>query len=157
MGAAVVTLIDGFFELGEKAFAFLTDEFGFRKKAKKTDAGVYRLRYENKTTKVEIGFDWREQTIYGLLGRRDRKPPQRPEDELVAFNLEDLLKLRTGKHAIDQDRFGKALTRKDVKEIIGTYARALRAHAADVLHGDFAVFPEVEKIVRKRIKDHAPA
>ena len=147
-------IVDEFFERGEKDFQFLVDEFGFKKRAKKTDVGVYRLPYENETTKVEIGFDWRDQYLYVLLGRRDRKPPQRPEDELVAFALEDLVKLRTGKYAIDQERFGKALTRQDVKEIVSTYAHALRDRGADVLQGDFATFPELEKIVRQRIKDH---
>ena len=157
VGAAVINTLDEFLEIGEKEFQFLVDEFGFKKKANKTDTGVYRLRYEIETTKVEIGFEWRDQYISVLLGRRDRKKPQgmpRPEDELVAFNLEDLLKLRTGRYAIDQDRFGKALTRKDVKEILSTYARRLREHAADVLQGDFSIFPELEKIVRKRMKDH---
>jgi hypothetical protein len=157
----VVNIIDEFFEIGEKEFQFLVDEFGFNKKANKTDVEVYRLPYENETTKVEVGFDWREQYIYVLLGRRDGKKPEgkpimpRPEDEIVAFNLEDLLKLRTGKYAIAQDRFGRALTRKDIKEILSTYAGALREHAGDVLQGDFSIFPELEKIVRKRMKDHA--
>ena len=156
-------ILDGFLEIGEKDFQFLVDEFGFKKRANKTDVGVYRLPYDSGTTKVEIGFEWRDQYVYVLLGRRDVKKPKdarrlpRPEDELLAFNLEDLLKLRTGKYAIDQDRFGKALTRKDIKEILSTYARGLREHAADVLQGDFTVFPELEKIVRKRMKDHSLA
>ena len=156
-------IIDEFFEIGEGEFRFLVDEFGFRKRANKTDVEVYRLPYENGTTKVEIGFDWRDQYVYVLLGRRDVKKPKdarrlpRPEDELVAFSLEDLLKLRTRKYGIDQDRFGKALTRKDIKEILSTYARGVREHAADVLQGDLTIFPELEKIVRKRMTDHALA
>ena len=153
-------IIDEFFEIGEKEFRFLVDEFGFKKKANKTDVEVYRLRYESKTTNVEIGFEWRDQYIYVLLGRRDRKKPERmprPEDDLLAFGLEDLLKLRTGKYAIDEDRFGKALTRKDVRDILSIYARGLREHGVDVLQGDFSIFPELEKIVRKRMKDHALA
>ena len=98
--------------------------------------------------------------IHLLFGRRDSEKPQekgrlpRPEDELTAFDLEDLLKLRTGKYAIDEDRFGIALTRKDVKEILTTYAQGLRKHAADILQGDFSIFPKLEEIVRKRMKDH---
>jgi hypothetical protein len=156
----VANIIDEFFEIGEKEFRFLVDEFGFKKRANKTDVEVYRLPYENGTTKVEIGLEWRDQYVYVLLGRRDVKKPRRlprPEDKLIAFNLEDLLKLRTGKYAIDEDRFGKALTRKDIKELLSTYARGLREHAADILQGDFTVFPELEKIVRKRMKDHALA
>lgn len=156
----MATIIDDFFKIGEKEFQFLVDEFGFKKRANKTDVEVYRLRYENGTTKVEIGFEWRDQYVYVLLGRREKKSKDagrlpRPEDELVAFNLEDLLQVRTGKYGVDQERFGKALTRKDIKEILSTYARGVREHAADVLQGDFTVFPELEKIVRKRMKDHA--
>lgn len=156
----MASLADEFFEIGEKQFQFLVDEFGFKKRARKTDAGVYSLRYETKTTEVAIGFEWRDQYIYVSLGRRDRMKPgekgkmPRPEDELISFDLEDLLKLRTGKYAIGEDRFGRALTRKDVKEILTTYARGLREHGADVLQGDFSIFPELEKIVRKRMKDH---
>jgi hypothetical protein len=163
LGAVVATVLDEFFKIGEKEFQFLVDEFGCKKRANKTDVGVYRLRYENGTTKIEIGLEWRDQYVYVLLGRREEKKAKdarrlpRPEDELLAFNLEDLLKLRTGKYAIDQDRFGKALTRKDIKEILSTYARGLREHAADVLQGDFTVFPELEKIVRKRMKDQSLA
>jgi hypothetical protein len=160
LGAAVANPItDEFFKVGEKEFQFLVDEFGFKRRARETDAGVYSFRYETKTAEIGIGFEWRDQYIYVLLGRLDRKAPQekgrlpRPEDELTVFNLEDLLKLRTGKYAIDEDRFGKALTRKDVKEILSTYARRLREHAADVLQGDFSIFPELEKIVRKRMKE----
>ena len=150
-------LTDEFFEIGEKEFQFLVDEFGFRKRARKREAGVYSLLYETKTTDVELSFEWRDQYIGVSLGRRDRKPPEgrlpRPEDELLGFSLADLLKLRTGKYAIDENRFGRALTRKDIKEILSTYARGLQKHAADVLQGDFSVFPKLEKIVRKRMKD----
>ena len=152
-------LTDKFFEIGEKDFQFLVDKFGFKKRARIKDAGVYSLLFETKTTYVAISFEWRDQYINVLLGRRDRKAPQdkgrlpRPEDELVAFSLEDLLKLRTGKYAIGDNRFGRALTRKDIKEILSTYARALLEHAADVLQGDFSVFSKLEKIVRKRMKD----
>lgn len=159
----MANLLDEFFKIGEKDFQFLVDEFGFKKRANKTDVGVYRLPYENATTKVEIGFEWRDQYVYVLLGRRDVKKRKdarrlpRPEDELVAFNLEDLLKLRTGQYGVDHDRFGKALTRKDIKEILGAYGRGLREHAADVLQGDFTIFPALERIVRKRMKDHTLA
>ena len=66
-----------FFEIGEKEFQFLVDEFGFKKKARKTDVRVYSLRYETETTKVELGFEWRDQYIYLLLGRLTVKKPQR--------------------------------------------------------------------------------
>ena len=152
-------LKEQFFEIGEKEFQFLVDEFGFKKRARRKDAGVYRLYYETKMTEVEIGFEWRDQYIYVLFGRLDREAPQekgrlpRPEDELTAFGLEDLLKIRTGRYGVDHDRFGKALTPKDVKQILSTYARGLRKHGADVLQGDFTIFPKLEKIIRKRMKE----
>ena len=152
----MIKISDEFLKIGEKEFRFLVDEFGLKKRANKTDAGTYYLLYENKTTTVAVTLEWRDQYINVLLGRRDRKVPDRlprPEDELLSFSLEDLLKVRTGKYAIEEGRFGRALTRKDIKEVLSAYARGLREHGADVLQGDFSIFPKLEKIVRQRMKD----
>jgi hypothetical protein len=81
-----------------------------------------------------------------LFARRDRATAPAAEDELIAFDFEDLLTLRTARHAIDVDRFGKLLTRSDFKEMVKTYARALQYYAADILQGDFTMSPEHEKI-----------
>jgi hypothetical protein len=90
-----------------------------------------------------------------LFARRDRQRPQRPEDEMITFDLlEDLLKLRTGRHAIDAGASESCCRVAMSKKWFNTYARALRDHAADVLQGDFTSFPELEKIVRKRMQDH---
>jgi hypothetical protein len=150
-------LTDEFFEMCADEFQFLVDEFGCRKRAKKTDAGVYRVPYENGTTKVEIGLEWREQYIYVLLGRRDAKRAEergrlpQPDDEITAFNLEDLLALRAPGEGVSPDSFGRALTREAIERILQTYARALREHGADVLQGDFKILPAVTKIMRQRM------
>lgn len=154
-------LRDDFIEICEREFNYLVEEFGFKKTSTKTDVDTPRIRYENSTTMVEAGVEWREQYFYVAIGRRDRKKTKakdrmpRPEDEIVTFNLEDLLTLRVSGYIVSSGYFGQKLTRKDIERIMRNYARALREHAADVLQGDFAIFPELEKIVRKRMKDHA--
>lgn len=154
-------LRDDFIEICEREFKFLVKEFGFKKTKTKTDTDTFRIQYENSTTTVEAGVEWREQYFYVVIGRRDRKKTKakdrmpRPEDELVSFNLEDLLTLRVPGYIVSSGYFAQKLTRKDVERIMGKYAQALRKHAADVLQGDFTIFPELEKIVRKRMKDHA--
>ena len=154
-------LRDDFIEICEREFKFLVEEFGFKKTATKTDADTPRIRYENSTTMVEAGVEWREQYFYVAIGRRDRKKTKvkdrmpRPEDELVTFNLEDLLTLRVPGYIVSPGYFGQKLARKDIERIMRKYAQSLREHAADVLQGDFSIFPELEKIVRKRMKDHA--
>ena len=154
-------LRDDFIEICEREFEFLVDEFGFKRTSTKTDSDTPRIRYENTTTTVEAGVEWREQYFYVAIGRGDRKRPKdrmpRPEDEIFTFNLEDLLTLRVPGYVVSPGYFGQKLTRKDIQRIMGGYARALREHAGDVLQGDFSIFPELEKIVRKRMKDHSRA
>jgi len=155
------TTIDDFFEVCEAEFRFLVDEFGFRKKARKTSAGVFRVPYEGAPAKVEVGFEWRDQYIYVLLGKpglprwkaEGRLP--RPSDELMGFNLEDLLTVRAPGSGIDEKTFGRALTREDIEHVCGTYARALREQAADVLRGDFSVLPAVERIINERVEKYS--
>lgn len=154
-------LRNDFIEICERDFEFLVEEFGFKKTKTKTDVDTPRIRYENDTTMVEVGVEWRELYFYVVIGRRDRKKTSekdrmpRPEDELVSFNLEDLLTLRVPGYIVSSGYFGQKLNRKDIERIMGKYAQELRKHAADVLQGDFTIFPELEKIVRKRMRDHA--
>lgn len=154
-------LRNDFIEICERDFTFLVDEFGFKKTKTKTDVDTPRIRYENSTTMVEAGVEWRELYFYVAIGRRDKQETKakdrmpRPEDELVTFNLEDLLTLRVPGYIVSSGYFGQTLTRQDIERIMGKYAQDLRKHAADVLQGDFTIFPELEKIVRKRMKDYA--
>jgi hypothetical protein len=149
---------EDFFEVCTTSFDFLVGQFGFKRRAKKRDAGVFRVPYEGALTKVEIGFEWRDQYVYVLLGRRDGaragkgEATPRAAGEITAFNLEDLLSLRAPGRGVDESVFGRALTREDFEHVCGTYSAALREHAADVLRGDFSVLPQVAKIVRGRME-----
>jgi hypothetical protein len=153
--------VKDFFEVCTTDFDFLVEEFGFRRKAKKRDAGVYRVPYESARAKVEVGFEWREQYIYVLLGKpgvprwkaEGRLPS--PSDELTGFNLEDLLSLRAPGGGLDAKTFGRALEREDIEHVCGTYARALREHAADVLRGDFSVMPAMARIMNERAEKYS--
>jgi hypothetical protein len=153
--------VKDFFEVCTTNFDFLVEEFGFRRKAKKRDAGVYRVPYESARAKVEVGFEWREQYIYVLLGKpgvprwkaEGRLPS--PSDELTGFNLEDLLSLRAPGGGLNPKTFGRALTREDIEHVCGTYARALREHAADVLRGDFSIMPAMARIMNERAEKYS--
>lgn len=153
--------VEDFFEVCTANFDFLVEEFGFKRKARKRDADIYRVPYEGARAKVEVGFDWREQYINVLLGRpgvprwqaEGRLPS--PSDELTAFNLEDLLSLRAPGSGVDAKTFGRALTREEIEHVCGTYARALREHAADVLRGDFSVMPAVARIMSERAEKYS--
>lgn len=153
--------VNDFFEVCTAHFDFLSEEFGFKRRAKKRDAGVYRVPYEGERAKVEVGFEWREQYVYVLLGKpgvprwqaEGRLP--HPSDELTGFNLEDLLSLRAPGGGVDEKTFGRALTRQDFEHVCGTYARALREHAADVLRGDFSVMPAIARIVKARMEKYS--
>lgn len=153
--------VKDFLEVCAADFDFLVEEFGFKKKAKKQDAGISRVPYESARAKVEVGFDWREQYIYVLLGQpglprwkaEGRLPG--PEDVPTGFNLEDLLSLRAPGSGVDAKTFGRALTREDIEHVCSTYARSLREHAADVLRGDFSVMPAVARIMNERAEKYS--
>ena len=152
---------EDFFDVCTASFDFLVEQFGFKRRAKKRASGVFRVPYETDATKVEVGFEWRDQYIYVLLGRqgvprwKEEGRLPRPSDEITAFNLEDLLSLRAPGGGLDAKTFGRALAREDIEHVCGTYARALREHAADVLRGDFSVMPAVARIMNERAEKYS--
>ncbi len=151
------TMTDIFFDLVIEKFRFLIDEFRFKKGARKKEAGVYQIAYQNETTAVEISFEWRDQYIYVRLYRLINGTKQEDPiviqhySELNNFDLEDLLSLRKPSLKISPSIFGRALSKQDIETILEKYAIAIHKHAIDILQGDFSIFAELEKIVKSRI------
>ncbi len=163
-----------FFKLCGRHFAFLIEEFGCRVGGKKSDAFEDELIYRNATTAVKIRYEPREKYVFVLLCRlvNGKIPPYpifvRHEKELTQFYLDDLLTLRSPATIIrkkyHRERFAdkedlhqaikasleEPFTEQNLEHMIKTYAAALREHGSDILKGNFTVFAELEKIVRKR-------
>lgn len=154
------SLIDAFFNKCVEKFQFLIEQYAFKQIAKKAEAGVYRIIYKNKTTAVEVGLEWREQYIYVELyrlieGRIKNNPIIiRPETELTAFNLEDLLETRAPELKLPPDYFGRPLTIGIIENALARYAFSVKKYAADILQGDFGAFDKLESIVKGRLTDN---
>ncbi|HEY6332281.1 MAG TPA: hypothetical protein VI756_23355, partial [Blastocatellia bacterium] len=128
---------------------------------KRTDGGVYRLVYKNDSTAVELGLEWREQYLYVELFRlvngeiRDNPIIIGQKSKLTAFNLEDLVEIRAPHKAIDSESWTTPLTLRSVDHILRRYSELLSKFAADVLVGDFRVFPRLEAKVKSRLQSAA--
>lgn len=167
-----------FFKLCSKHFEFLIDEFGCRLVGKKSDNFKDELIYRNATTAIKISYEPRESYVFILLCQLvNGKIPDYPvfinrKTKLHQFYLDDLLVLRSPSTRIRKKPFGDTIppnldvkqiiqacaadpfTKRDLEHMVKTYAAALRKHGADILRGDFTVFAQLEKIVKKRADKH---
>jgi hypothetical protein len=134
-----------FVKLCREKFQFLADEFGFRRIASATLSGPDYVLYTNSTTGVGIDYDRRDGSITIVLMRLvDGKPPAYGD----ASNRQPVwtvLRLRAPAAAAVRGRRG-VRTEAEVEAALTPDAAAVRAYAADILRGDFSVFPELERV-----------
>jgi len=141
-----------FLRVAKKAFRFLIDEFQCRLTSKKSDAWGAELTYQNDTTAVNVRYEPREQFVFVLLCRLiNGKMPA--YDSFDSFGLSDLLTLRAPELKIRKRSAPERFTENDLRHMVITFARGVRGHATDILHGDFSIFPELEKIVKRRAEE----
>lgn len=166
-------MTESFFQFCDKYFRFLIEEFGCRIVGKKPDSFGGEVTYRNATTAVNVRYEQREHYVFILLCRLVRgKIPQEPifvhpKTKLYSFYLDDLFTIRSPDTKIRRKPFGDKIpdlalkeliqaytsepfTERDLEHMIKTYAAGLQRYAADILRGDFAIFPELDKIVKKR-------
>lgn len=161
MQETMIKITSAFYQVSIKKFQFLIEEFSFGKAKKKADEGVYRLIYQNKTTAVVIGLEWREQYIYVELfqlvnGEIQENPILiNSESKLTGFNLEDLLALRIPSLKLDCKYFNKPLTVELVNDIVTHYSDCVRKYARDILMGDFSIFTKLDAIVKNRVQEES--
>lgn len=151
-----------FFELCLKNFIFLIDDYDFKIKQKKSDGGIDKIIYQNITTAIEIRFEWKEWDIFVELYRlTNGKITEDPivieqNSKLNSFYLDTLLEIRAPKlKIIEYYNYKKktSLDDSDVKDLIKKYASALSKYGKDILQGDFSIFKQLEKIVKKRAQE----
>lgn len=148
-------MTSSFIDTVNQAISPLIQRFGLHVGAEAEDASAAEVLYLNRTTGLRVRVDWGEframLTIYKLVD--GKVPPGQPPSEAhlprLAFDVDDLLLLRAGSGS----PVGKMLHERDhaqVSRLLGEYASALQKHAADVLSGDFSVFPVLEQRVASR-------
>lgn len=139
------------------AFEFLENDFGFDKpKIETTKYGCF-IWQKNATTGIRCGYEARDGLITLLLYRliNDEFPPHEKETDdettINSFYFEDIIVHKLGKVP---DEFWEQfdIFKNPVKNILERLAVVTRKYAADILKGDFSSFPELERIVKERVR-----
>jgi hypothetical protein len=123
-------------------FAFLVEEFGFRKEPVPQGKNQFSVRYVNATTRIIVeGINWgaNARVAFGSAG-----PLERFED----FDLLDLVSIRCP----DQQPSEVELAHTQLEQL-ALLARILRSCGAHVLRGDLSVAPQIHEIRRRRIEE----
>jgi hypothetical protein len=136
---------------------FLVGEFGFNLiKTEKEPSGVF-ITFQGPTTALRISLEPREGGIFILLTRlvRGKIPPYpifvEPETPLNSFHLDDLIQLKAPGFLFSFRR-QKVSSRSELNAALEEIADALRKYADEVLKGNFEVFGELSRVVKKRQK-----
>jgi hypothetical protein len=132
-------------------FSYLEREYSF-KVAKKKGVDNIEIVYQNGTTGVQILFDRRENQIYVMIYQLENgKLIENPiflsyDTRVYGYDLDDILSQRIPGYSGTKMRSDC----NGVLCVLENYAKMLRLHAADLLLGDFQLFPRLEKIVKNR-------
>jgi len=152
--------------IAQEQFKFLESEYGFRLlKCEKEDWG-YELIYLNNKTGVKITYEYREAYIFIMLYQlEDGKIVENPKSidgnaTLYGYAMEDLINLRNPDALIKPAyEYGEQSEYYDKENGLSLYVSAfasnLKKYAKDVLDGNFTIFPELEKIVKDRVKKYS--
>lgn len=150
---------DHFFNICLMEFQYLVDEFNFEVVSQKSSSYSCSIFYKNHSTAVEISYEPREKHIFVLLMRLvDGEIPEYPificqEAELNSFYLDDLLSIRNSPYVFDQKLIETPFKKSGMGLLLKQYAQALKIFGSDILGGDFEIFSELEKVVKKRAKN----
>lgn len=141
----------------KRAMLPLVDRFDLRVKEEVDRPDFAEAVYVNDTTGLSVAVDWSEfRPFLKVHELTDGRLPADPisytsPTQLQSFDVDDLLILR----AVAPSPVGKMLGERDniaAGRLVSEYAKALEQRASDVLTGNFAVFAELDSIVKKRAK-----
>ncbi len=132
-----------FVKLCNEKFQFLVEEFGFKRMPAKCGAHGCALLYRGQTTSVAIYYERRDQAAWVSLKRlTDGKEPD-VLDKMNQHGLWSVVRLKAGP---DVKLVGSVPTEADMERVLTENAHALRTYAADILRGDFSLFPELYRV-----------
>jgi len=149
--------------IAKEQFSFLESEYNFKlSKCSKENWGC-ELIYLNDVTGVKISYEYREAYIfimlYQLINGNLQENPRNIEDGtiLCGYGLDDLISIRNPSDLIKPAYEYGEQSEYDNKDngltlFTSAFADNLKTHAKDVLNGDFKIFPELDKIVKKRMR-----
>jgi hypothetical protein len=136
-------------------FDFLETDFLFRIISLNKNDVEANITYANETTAIDVRYELKDNLVFVYLIRLiDGKIPDFPltiktDTELYKFDLDSLIHLRSASLAVDQKQFGYPFSQKDFEVILSRYSKALQKIGSDILKGDFTVFSELERSLKR--------
>jgi hypothetical protein len=148
--------VDVFERQTVEAFRFLIEEHGFELVGAERPGWYERsVVYVGRDTGVVVELDAREHALRVLLARlvrrlvgRKKLPSYLDTAETHWVDLREVIALRDPSSPLLQVREKGAMTDEQMGQLLHRHADALRRHTTDILSGDFAVFPEAQKMAR---------
>jgi hypothetical protein len=138
-----------------KLFKFLEKEFNCKVEIEEDNLGVF-ITYLNKTTAIRVSYEHREDNVSILFSMLiDGKIPKypiiiKPNTTIYSFYLDDILSFKSIPDE-DKQRLGKKNIGIDFFERIQPLAKMVKEYTSDLILGDFRIFCQLEKMVKKRV------
>jgi hypothetical protein len=125
------------------AFSFLVDDLGFKEVATRTHPPECEIKYQNNTTGVTVTYEWGG-ALWVDLTRLARKRDEVVEAE--KYSLDVLMMECLPNRDINQfRRLDVEAPDQHVNRVLLEYAQILKDCGADILNGDFQLFPKLRK------------
>jgi hypothetical protein len=122
----------------------------------------YTAIFQNETTAVRVYFEWQERYLSVQVCRLINGKVQRAAESLASewarFHVGDLLTVRVPEYdqsalQLPEEWKSEQATMDEIGQSLEEYAGALRVHGGDILRGDFTVFPQLDKIAKRRARE----
>ena len=138
-------------------FSFLEADYGFRVTSKVNKTG-FELRYRDDLVGVIVGYQTREPWQVVVCRLVDGRFPSavgemRPDTELNCFDLDDILQVTSSSDQPAPETRSPYIMPTD--DFIQHQALLLKSKCADILQGNFSVFPLLDQLVKDRARQIA--
>jgi len=155
--------MDGFIEISRGLFNFLEVKYGYELIAIRDGDGCSYLMYSNKD--VGIGFkllyELSSSFVFVLVYRliegefRDNCLPISDDTEITCIDFNDTLmpehKMRPAYEYGEESSYFDA--EDGLRNYVEEFSSRLRLFGKNILIGDLSIFPEIEKIIKRRAKE----
>jgi hypothetical protein len=150
--------------IAKEQFNFLQTDYKFNLQICKKEDWGYELLYLNATTAVKITYEYRSAYIFIMIYQlKDGKFFENPRSINLktmfnGFGLDDIVSIQNSKALIKPAyEYGEKSIYYDsnngLTKYTSAFAKNLKTYGKKLLKGDFTIFSDVEKIVKKRIVD----
>jgi hypothetical protein len=144
---------DSFVSLVREKFRFLEEDYGFKLVSTECDRDTSVVPYQNDTTGVSAYYEPRDSSVWVVLRRLVNGELPGYDDPINTHGLYAIVSLRSPGAWVGEKHDPGPLTPAEMETRIDEQAKALRTHGADILRGDFSIFPKLAEFEQKMAED----